>query len=144
MTTITIADEQWSKIYQFLRSCPAVYAGQDHKCRRFVEAILWMARSGAQWRLLPPQYGDWNSVYKRFARWCDNAIWEQMHQHFANDPDMENLLIDSTVIRAHPCAAGAPKKTVDRLPKPWVEVEVVLAPKFTSMSMPWVILYVSD
>ena len=110
MSTVKIPDEQWSKIVSFLRSCPSVYVGQEAKCRRFVEGVLWIARSGAQWRLLPETYGNWNSVYKRFARWCDNEVWEQLHQHLVDDPDMEHLLIDSTVIRAHPCAAGALKR----------------------------------
>lgn len=107
MSTIKLRDDQWSKILAFLRNCPDVYVGQEAACRRFIEAVLWMARSGAQWRLLPERYGNWNSVYKRYARWCDKNIWGRMHQHFVDDPDMENQIVDSTVIRAHPCAAGA-------------------------------------
>src|SRR5918996_1039313 len=99
MRTVGLPDQQWSKILHFLRSCPDVYVGDEAECRRFLEAVLWMARSGAQWRLLPQTYGNWNSVYKRFARWCAKGIWERMHQHFADDPDMECLIIDSTMIR---------------------------------------------
>jgi transposase len=110
MSTVTLPNDHWSKIVEFLHSCPDVYVGQEAKCRRFIEGVLWIARSGAQWRLLPEKYGNWNSVYKRFARWCDKGIWDRMHQHFADDPDMEYLILDSTVVRAHPCAAGALKK----------------------------------
>ena len=110
MTKIALQDKQWQKIYTFLQSHPRAYAGKETDCRHFVEGVLWMNRSGAQWRLLPEKYGNWNSVYKRFARWCDHEIWEDMHQHFVDDPDMENIIIDSTVVRAHPCAAGASKK----------------------------------
>ena len=110
MRTITLPDDQWVKILAFLRSCPQIYVGQEDKCRRFVEGVLWILRSGAQWRLLPAEYGKWNTVYKRYVRWCDKGIWEALFAHFSDDPDMENVMLDSTVVRAHPCAAGARKK----------------------------------
>lgn len=128
--TITFREDQWSNIISFLRTCPEIYVGRETACRRFLEGVLWMLRSGAQWRLLPKEYGNWNSVYKRFARWCDHGIWQALHQHFAGDPDMENVILDSTVVRAHPCAAGARKKTVVKPPKPSDAVAVGSAPKF--------------
>ncbi len=112
MRAITLTDEQWQKILPFLCSCPNVYVGQESECRKFLEAVLWIARSGAQWRLLPREYGDWNTIYKRFARWTRQGVFEQLHHSFTVDADLEHLLIDSTIIRAHPCAAGAPKKSM--------------------------------
>jgi hypothetical protein len=64
-----------------------------------------------------------------FARWCEHDVWEDLHQHFADDPDLENGLLDSTVVRAHPCAAGASKKTADKQNKLWAAVGAGLAPK---------------
>ena len=111
MTDVRLTDDQWTKIRDFLRQEPNAYIGKDEQaCRRFVEAVKWMSRSGSQWRLLPAEYGNWNSVYKRFGRWCKAGVWERMLGHFARDPDMENGMIDSTIVRAHPCAAGAQKK----------------------------------
>lgn len=111
MLTVTLTDQQWQKILPLLLSCPNVYVGQEDECRKFLEAVLWIARSGAQWRLLPTEYGHGNTVYKRFARWSEQGVFEHLHQAFADAPDMEHLLIDSTIVRAHPCSAGALKKS---------------------------------
>lgn len=130
MTSIHLRDDQWEKIYTFLKSHPRAYAGEESSCRLYIEGVLWMTRSGAQWRLLPEEYGQWNSVYKRFARWCEHGIWQDLHQHFIDDPDMENILLDSTVVRAHPCAAGALKKTAGKPPKLSDAAGAGSAPKF--------------
>ena len=111
MTDVRLTDDEWMKIRDFLEQDPNAYIGKDEvACRRFVEAVKWISRSGAQWRLLPAEYGKWNTIYKRFVRWCERGVWERMLAHFADDPDMENGMIDSTIVRAHPCASGAQKK----------------------------------
>jgi transposase len=110
MATVSLRNDQWKKILAFLRENPKVYVGKERQCRRFVEGVLWMMKSGAQWRLLPKTYGNWNSVFKRFDRWSEGGIWQEMFERFADDPDMERLLLDSSVVRAHACAAGAPEK----------------------------------
>ena len=110
MLPVTLSDEQWQRMLPILRAHPNAYVGREQECRRFLSAVLWMARSGAQWRLLPKEYGYWNTIYRRFARWSEQGVFEHLHQELADDADLEHLLIDSTIVRAHPCAAGARKK----------------------------------
>jgi len=58
MTTVSLPNEQWETMQEFLRADPHVYVSEESECRRFVEAVLWISRSGAQWRLLPSKYGN--------------------------------------------------------------------------------------
>ena len=109
MSTVKLKEQEGTKILGFLKEVPNTYVGNEEACRRFVEAVLWQSRTGAHWRLLPEKYGKWNTIYKRFARWCDQGVWERMFEHSVDDPDLEYGMIASTIIRAHPCAAGAEK-----------------------------------
>ena len=108
---VKLTDEQWQKILPVLKSCPEIRLGAGRDCRRFLEAVLWITRSGSQWRLLPKHYGKWNSVFKRFDRWSELGVFEKLFEHFSGDRDLEYLLIDSTIVRAHACSSGAQKNT---------------------------------
>ena len=112
MTRKLLRDDQWRRIEQLLpgkRSDPGRTAADN---RRFVEALLWIARTGAPWRDLPEEFGPWNSVYKRFSRWATNGVWHRVFEELAKDADFEELYLDSSIVRAHQHAAGAAKKTV--------------------------------
>ena len=68
--------------------------------RQFVEAVLWIARTGSPWRDLPRQFGPWNSVYQRFARWSRRGVWHRVFAQLAQDADFEEVFIDSTIVYA--------------------------------------------
>lgn len=96
----------WKKMLEFLRREKSIYVGQEYECRKFINAIFWIARTGAQWRELPQHYGVWNSVYQRFNRWSRKGVWGNLLTFCAQDADMEYAIFDSTIVRAHACSAG--------------------------------------
>jgi transposase len=108
-------DDQWDRLYQILSAQKGLYIRQEAATRRFVETVLWMARAGCAWRLLPEEFGSWNSIYKRFARWQEKGVWQALLDGLSEDADVEWLMLDSTVVRAHACAAGAKKMRETRL-----------------------------
>jgi len=75
--------------------------------RTFINGCFWIIRTGAPWRDLPPQYGKFNAVHRRYKRWCDNRHWEYILAELIDDPDMEWLMIDGTHCKVHPSAIGA-------------------------------------
>ncbi len=101
-----ITEEVWIKIFNFLKQYKGIYCGENSKCKRFIEAIFWMARTGAQWRELFETFGKWNSVFSRFNRWSKRGVWQKLLEFCSQDSDLEYVMIDSTIIRAHACAAG--------------------------------------
>jgi putative transposase len=103
-----ISDENWQRIQHLLpgKASDPGRTAQDN--RLFINAVLWIARSGAAWRDLPERYGNWNSVYRRFDRWSRKGVWQAVFEAL-QDPDLEWLMIDSTTVRAHQHAAGQKK-----------------------------------
>ena len=75
--------------------------------RLFVEAVLWIARTGAPWRDLPAHFGRWNSVFRRFRRWASKGVFETVFKDLSLDPDFEYAIIDGTIIRVHQHGTGA-------------------------------------
>lgn len=65
-----------------------------------------MVRTGSQWRELESQYGNWNSIFKRFNTWSKKNIWEKMMEFCIEEPDLEYIMIDATIVRSHASAAG--------------------------------------
>lgn len=106
-----INEVAWSKILKFFNGVEGIYSGCQRKFKKFIEAIFWMARTGAQWRELPSYYGDWNTVFKRFNAWSKKNIWNKLLEYLTEDCDMEYVMIDATIVRAHACAAGYGKQS---------------------------------
>ncbi len=131
-----LSAEQFERVYRLLEGERKIHTQQREVIRQFLAAVCWIGRSGAQWRFLPPEYGNWNSVYKRFARWDDLGVWARLFDGVADDPDLQSVMIDATVVRAHACAAGAPQKTAGRRRKAWGARAVGSAPRSMSSWMP--------
>ena len=101
-----ITDGQWNAIKDLLPGQEGDPGATAKDNRLFVNAVMWIAKTGAPWRDLPERFGNWNSVFQRFNRWCKNGVFKTIMEQL-QDPDLGVLMIDSTIIRAHQHAAGA-------------------------------------
>jgi transposase len=103
-----ISDADWDRIKDLLPGQPGQHGGVAEDNRRFLNAVLWVARTGAAWADLPERLGNPNSQWRRFDRWAEKGRWDPILAAL-RDPDLDVLILDSTAVRAHPCAAGAKK-----------------------------------
>lgn len=102
-----ISDEFWKKLEPLLPGRKGSWGGVAQDNRRFINAVFWILRTGAPWRDLPPDYGDWKNTHRRFCRWRDKGIWEELLEHLVGEHDLEWIMIDATYIKAHMHASGA-------------------------------------
>ncbi|RRK01815.1 IS5 family transposase [Opitutaceae bacterium TAV3] len=102
-----ISDRVWELLEPLLPGRAGSWGGVAEDNRRFLNAVLWILRTGAPWRDLPEDYGDWKNTHRRFCRWRDKGQWEGLLNELIQEPDFEWLMIDASHVKAHAHAAGA-------------------------------------
>ena len=110
-----ISDQVWKELEAAVKAAKHSRAGAPAELsdREFLEAVLHLNRTGSPWRDLPPELGYWHAIYMRFRRWEARGVWRRLWKNLQTErfAQARGLLLDSTTVRAHHHAAGAPKKT---------------------------------
>jgi transposase len=112
-----LRDDQWERLRAFVPGGRKGKRGPRADNRRFLNALLWMARSGGRWRDLPRRFGKHESVKRRYDRWIEMGVLDPILAALAREADLEWLMIDSTIVRAHQQAAGARRQKGGRTPR---------------------------
>jgi len=94
MDRYILTDAQWAKMEPFClgKVTDRGRSGKDN--RLFLEAVLWIARTGSPWRDLPPHFGKWNTVFKRYRDWVKAGVFENIFASVNEDVDLEYAMID--------------------------------------------------
>ena len=101
------SDRVWQTLEPLLPGGKGKVGRPAQDNRRFLNAVFWVLRTGAPWRDLLPDYGDWKNTHRRYSRWRDQGVWGQLLATVIDHPDFEWLLIDASHIKGHIHAAGA-------------------------------------
>src|SRR5690242_2393323 len=107
MDRFSLTDAQWERMQPFCLGKPSDPGRTGGDGRLFLEAVLWIARTGSPWRDLPPLFGKWNSVFKRFRDWVKADVFKRMFEAVSDDPDMEYAMVDATIVKVHRHGLGA-------------------------------------
>ena len=102
-----LSDAQWERVAPLLPGKPGDPGRSGADNRLFLEAVLWIARTGSPWRDLHAEFGNWNSIFQRFRRWALKGVFERVFSSLSGDPDFEYAMIDGTIVRVHQHGTGA-------------------------------------
>jgi len=114
-----LRDDQWERLKGFMPGGTRGRRGPRTDNRKFLDALLWLARAGGRWRDLPERLGNYRSVKRRYYRWIEMGVLDDILMALAREADLEWLMIDSTIVRAHQHAAGARKVKGGRKLRVW-------------------------
>ena len=113
-----LCESEW-RVLKDLLPIEAINRGRGRRPeqnRAIINGILWRLRCGTPWRDVPPKYGNWNTIYRRFRRWSEAGVWEAVSVTLAEImADSGHYSIDSTTVRAHISAAGGKGGFIDAL-----------------------------
>jgi putative transposase len=107
-----LRNDQWERIEHLLPGKASDRGVTAHDNRLFVEAVLWIPRAGSPCAIYHRYWGNWHNVYARFSRWGKTGVWQRVIEAVRADADLQALMLDSAIVRAHQHAAGAQKKKV--------------------------------
>ncbi|MEY9493771.1 transposase [Bradyrhizobium elkanii] len=107
MDRFVLTDAQWAKMEPLCLGKPGDPGRSGNNNRLFVEAVLWIARTGSPWRDLPRAFGNWITVYTRFRDWAKAGVWKRMFDAVSDEPDMEYVMVDATIVKVHRHGQGA-------------------------------------
>lgn len=107
MVRLVLGDAQWAKMAVHCMGKRGDQGRPGADNRRFVEAVLWIVRTGAPWRDLPAELGKWTSVASRFRAWVKADVFARLFEAVSDDPDMEYAMVDATIVHVHRHAHGA-------------------------------------
>lgn len=102
-----VTDEEWERIKGHIPTARTGRPPKDH--RQMLNAMMWLAKSGAMWEDLPERYGPWKTVYSRFCKWRDEGVLVAIFNALRLDADYEHLSIDSSSIKVHQHASSGKK-----------------------------------
>ena len=109
MPRTRLTDAQWSQVAPLLPGKSGDPGRTGVNNRRSLEAMLWIARTGAPWRDLPRSFGKWSTVYQRFRRWSQSGVFEHLFEATHGALDMTTVQVDGTFVKVHQHGTGALK-----------------------------------
>lgn len=115
MARHTVSDEKWDIIgFMLAKNCPET-RGRKRKCDRLMfNGILWILKTGVPWRDIHPDFGPWNTVYKRFLQWAKLEVWDDIFAILSTNADTESLIIDASFVKVHQHGTGAKGGTLNK------------------------------
>jgi transposase len=102
-----LTDAQWARMEPYCLGKPTDPGRTGGDNRLFLEAVLWIARTGSPWRDLPAAFGNWNTIFKRYRDWVKADVFKRIFEAVSDDPDMEFAMVDGTIVKVHRHGQGS-------------------------------------